>query len=44
VSLPENRRQQLEVHLRKRVLGDRHDGAFKLKAKAWCVRGEVPKA
>jgi SAM-dependent methyltransferase len=44
VSLPENRRQQLEAHLRKRVLGDRHDGAFRLKAKAWCVRGEVPKA
>lgn len=42
VSLPEDRRQQLEARLRKRVLGDRQDGAFSLKAKAWCVRGEVP--
>ena len=42
VSLPEDRRQQLETRLRKRVLGDRRDGAFTLKAKAWCVRGEVP--
>lgn len=43
VSLPEDRRQQLETRLRKRVLGDRQDGAFTLKAKAWCVRGEVPR-
>lgn len=42
VSLPEDRRQQLETRLRRRVLGDRQDGAFTLKAKAWCVRGEVP--
>ena len=43
VSLPEDRRQQLEARMRKRTLGDRQDGAFTLKAKAWCVRGEVPK-
>jgi SAM-dependent methyltransferase len=43
VSLPEERRRQLEARLRKRVLGDRADGAFVLKARAWCVRGEVPK-
>lgn len=43
VSLPEDRRQQLEARMRKRLLGDRQEGAFALKAKAWCVRGEVPK-
>jgi hypothetical protein len=42
VSLPENRRQQLETRLRERVLNGRQDGAFTLKATAWCVRGEVP--
>jgi SAM-dependent methyltransferase len=41
-SLGEERRQQLEARLRKRLLGDRKDGAFTLKAQAWCVRGEVP--
>ncbi len=44
VSLSDDRRQQLEARLRKRVLGNRQDGAFTLKAKTWCVRGEVPKA
>lgn len=44
VSLPEDRRQQLEARMRKRLLGDRRDGAFTLKARAWCVRGEVPKS
>jgi len=44
VSLSEDRRQQLEARMRKRVLGNRQDGAFTLKARAWCVRGEVPKA
>jgi SAM-dependent methyltransferase len=44
VSLPEDRRQQLEARMRRRLLGDRQDGAFKLTAKAWCVRGEVPNA
>lgn len=44
VSLAPDRRQQLEGRMRKRLLGDRQDGPFTLKAKAWCVRGEVPKA
>lgn len=44
VSLPADRRQKLEANMRKRVLGDRQDGAFTLKAKAWCVRGEAPKS
>lgn len=42
LALPEPRRRQLEARLRRRLLGDRHDGAFTLKASAWCVRGEVP--
>jgi hypothetical protein len=25
------------------LLGNRDDGAFVLKAQAWCVRGDVPK-
>ena len=44
VSLAEDRRQQLEARMRKRLLGDRQDGPFMLKAKAWCVRGEVPRS
>jgi SAM-dependent methyltransferase len=44
VSLPPDRRQQLETNMRKRLLGDRQDGPFKLTARAWCVRGEVPKS
>lgn len=43
VSLSDERRGQLEARMRKRLLGDRNDGAFTLKARAWCVRGEVPK-
>lgn len=43
VSLTDERRQQLETRMRKRLLGDRADGAFVLKARAWCVRGEVNK-
>jgi SAM-dependent methyltransferase len=43
VSLGDERRQQLEARMRKRLLGNRADGAFVLKARAWCVRGEVPK-
>jgi SAM-dependent methyltransferase len=43
VSLPEDRRQQLEARLRKRLLGDRQEGPFTLTARAWCVRGEVPR-
>ena len=44
VSLSEDRRRQLEDRIRKRLLGDRQYGPFTLKARAWCVRGEVPKA
>jgi ubiquinone/menaquinone biosynthesis C-methylase UbiE len=44
VSLPADRRQQLEARMRKRVLENRQDGAFILKARAWCVRGEVLKS
>jgi SAM-dependent methyltransferase len=43
VSLDDERRRQLEARLRKRLLGNREDGAFVLKARAWCVRGEVPR-
>jgi len=42
VLLPDERRQRLETRMRKRLLGDRGDGPFVLKAQAWCVRGEVP--
>ena len=34
VSLPEDRRQQLEACMRKRLLGDRQDGPFTLTASA----------
>jgi len=44
VSLSDERRRQLETRMRKRLLGNRDDGAFVLKAQAWCVRGETPKA
>ena len=43
VSLGDERRRKLEARMRKRLLGNRADGAFVLKARAWCVRGEVPK-
>lgn len=43
VSLPEDRRRLLEARMRKRLLGYRADGSFTLTARAWCVRGEVPK-
>jgi SAM-dependent methyltransferase len=42
-SLSDERRQQLEAHLRRQLLGRRPDGPFTLKARAWCVRGQVPK-
>jgi ubiquinone/menaquinone biosynthesis C-methylase UbiE len=42
VSLSGDRRAQLEARLRKRLLGDRADSPFVLKARAWCVRGQVP--
>jgi SAM-dependent methyltransferase len=41
-SLDPERRGQLEARLRTRLLGNRADGAINLKARAWCVRGEVP--
>lgn len=41
-SLAEDRRRALEARLRRRLLGDRGDGAFTLSARAWCVRGRVP--
>jgi SAM-dependent methyltransferase len=41
VSLPEARRQSLEARMRARLLGGRQDGPFTLKARAWCVRGQV---
>ncbi len=41
-SLSQERREKLEARLRKRLLGDRSEGPFNLKATAWCVRGEVP--
>jgi SAM-dependent methyltransferase len=42
-SLSGERRKELEAHLRRRLLGGRHDGPFTLKARAWCVRGQVAK-
>jgi hypothetical protein len=42
VSLSEDRRQQLEARMRKRLLGSHQDGPFTLSARAWCARGEVP--
>lgn len=44
VSLSDERRRELETRIRKRLLGNRENGPFVLKARAWCVRGEVPKA
>ena len=41
VSLGDEPRKRLEARMRKRLLGDRADGAFTLKAKVWCVRGSV---
>jgi len=41
VSLSAERRAQLEARLRQRLLGSRQDGMIVLKARAWCVRGEV---
>jgi len=41
-AMGEGERARLEARLRKRLLGDRSDGPITLKARAWCVRGEVP--
>jgi SAM-dependent methyltransferase len=43
VSLSDERRRQLEARMRKRLLGGEADRAFALKARAWCVRGKVPR-
>jgi ubiquinone/menaquinone biosynthesis C-methylase UbiE len=43
VSLPEDRRGQLESRLRRRLLGGRGDRPFSLTARAWAVRGGVPR-
>lgn len=42
VSLSDERRRQLELRLRGRLLGGRQDGSFTLKARVWCVKGKVP--
>jgi SAM-dependent methyltransferase len=42
-SLSPERRTRLGDGIRARLLGNRPDGAFALKARAWCVRGEVPR-
>jgi len=42
VSLTDEARRQLEARLQKRLLGDRPDSAFTLRARAWGVRGTVP--
>jgi hypothetical protein len=41
-TLSADRRDALRVGLRKRLLADRPDGTFSLRAKALAVRGEVP--
>jgi SAM-dependent methyltransferase len=41
-SLAETARAALESKLRKRLLGERQDGAFTLQARAWAVKGVVP--
>jgi SAM-dependent methyltransferase len=41
-TLTEGRREALRQGLRKRLLADRPDGAFSLRAKALAVRGTVP--
>ena len=42
VSLGDTARGALESRLRGRLLGERHDGAFTLQARAWAVKGVVP--
>ena len=41
-SLSDTARAALESGLRKRLLGDRREGAFTLEARAWAVKGVVP--
>ena len=42
-SLSEDRRQVLKERLRAEIFGTRPDGAFMLQAKAWAVKGTVPR-
>lgn len=42
-SLPQARRDALEARLRSRLLGARQDGPFTLRARAWAVKGVVPR-
>lgn len=41
-SLSEPRRAALDARLRGRLLGTRQDGPFKLRGRAWAVKGVVP--
>jgi SAM-dependent methyltransferase len=41
-SLPDDRRNELQTRLRRRLLGGERDRPFKVRARAWCVRGHVP--
>lgn len=42
VSLSETARVALESKLRRRLVGERREGAFTLQARAWAVKGVVP--
>jgi hypothetical protein len=42
-NLSPERREQLKNNLHQRVLAGKPDGPFTLKARAWAVRGRVPK-
>jgi ubiquinone/menaquinone biosynthesis C-methylase UbiE len=42
-SLSPERRQELKNRLRQKLLGGRPEGPFSLTARAWAVRGRVPK-
>jgi SAM-dependent methyltransferase len=40
-ALSDERRKELEARLRRRLLGGHPDAPFTLKARVWCVRGQV---
>ena len=42
-SLPPERQQALQDRLQRRLLGEKGDRSFTLRARAWAVRGTVPK-
>lgn len=42
VKLAEDRREALKQRLHQNMLGDRSEGPFTIKSKAWAVRGVVP--